>query len=77
MIAINRKKTAVEGELPPQKQIAQASESQKQSDDPVQESTTEEAATEMEEVGEEVREHAPEPEPNDAVSDGQTRQRTK
>ena len=63
-------KTAVDGELPPQKQIAQASESQKQSDDPVQESTTEEAATEMEEVGEEAREHAPEPELNDAVSDG-------
>ena len=63
-------KTAVEGELPPQKQIAQASESQKQSIDPVQENTTEEAATEMEEVGEEAREHAPEPELNDAVSDG-------
>ena len=63
-------KTAVDCELPPQKQIAQASESQKQSDDPVQESTTEEAATEMEEVGEEAREHAPEPELNDAVSDG-------
>ena len=62
-------KTAVDGELPPQKQIAQASESQKQSDDPVQESTTEEAATEMEEVGEEAREHAPS-ELNDAVSDG-------
>ena len=45
-------------------------QSQKQSDDPVQESTTEEAATEMEEVGEEAREHAPEPELNDAVSDG-------
>ena len=63
-------KTAVEGELPPQKQIAQASESQKQSIDPVQENTTEEAATEMEEVGEEAREHAPEPELSDAVSDG-------
>jgi len=63
-------KTAVDGGLPPQKQIAKASESQKQSDDPVQESTTEEAATEMEEVGEEAREHAPEPELNDAVSDG-------